>query len=204
MRFRFSILKKFILAFLLLSILPLCVFGFYTTQSVWHIGHGAIASSSAQLEKRGKESIELRAVELANRVTQFLRSREADLRTLQLMPRDALVYQQFSRAHRGTIWIREGTNTHPVEVHKEILLYREIAFIDAGGREQILIRDDQIVEAASLRDVSKPENTTYKCERYFEETRRLKTGEIYVSHVTGGLMMVNSKGWCCYLLIIGI
>jgi PAS domain S-box-containing protein len=185
MRLHFSILKKFVLAFLLLSIVPLCVFGFYTTRSVRQIGQGAIVSSSAELEKRGKESIELRAVELANRVSQFLRSREADLLTLQMMPRDALVYQQFSLAHRGKIWIREGTNENPIEAHKEIPLYREVAFIGPDGKEQILVRDNQILDAALLRDVSKPENTTYKCERYFEETKRLKSGEIYVSHVTG-------------------
>ncbi len=185
MRLHFSILKKFVLAFLLLSILPLCVFGFYTTRSVRQIGQGAIASSSTELEKRGKESIELRAVELANRVSQLLRNREADLLTLQMMPRDAVVYQQFSLAHRGRIWIREGTNENPIEAHKEIPLYREVTFIGADGREKILVRDDQIVGSEFLRDVSEPVNTTYKCERYFEETKKLTKGEIYVSHVAG-------------------
>lgn len=185
MRLHFSILKKFVLAFLLLSIVPLCVFGFYTTRSVRQIGQGAIVSSSAELEKRGKESIELRAVELANRVSQFLRSREADLLTLQMMPRDPEVYQQFSLAHRGRIWMRAGTNENPIEAHKEIPLYREVAFIGPDGREQILIKGDQVVEGRLLGDVSKPENTTYKSENYFEKTQQLKPGEIYVSHVTG-------------------
>jgi len=185
MRLHFSILKKFVLAFLVLSILPLCVFGFYTTRSVQQIGQGAIASSSAELEKRGKESIELRAVELANRVSQFLRSREADLLTLQMMPRDSGVYQQFSLAHRGNIWIREGTNQTPIETHKETPLYREVTFIGPDGREKILIRDDQIVGSEFLLDVSEPVNTSYKDERYFEETKKLKQGDIYVSHVTG-------------------
>ena len=118
-------------------------------------------------------------------MTQFLRRCEADLLTLRLMPRDALIYQQFSAANRGTIWIREGTNESPIEAHKEIPLYKEVAFIGPDGRERILIKDDQIVESRLLRDVSKPGNTTYKSEDYFKKSRQLKPGEMYVSHVTG-------------------
>lgn len=69
MRFRFSILKKFVFTFLLLSMLPLCGFGFFTTHSLWKIVHEAIESSSAVLEKRATEAIELRAIELAKLVS---------------------------------------------------------------------------------------------------------------------------------------
>lgn len=185
MRIRFSILRKFIFAFLTLSLLPLCVLGFYTSYSLWRIGDRAIASSTSQLERRGLETLELRAVELADRVSLFLRDCEADLFTLQVLPRDSHSYQSFSLAHRRTIWTREGTNGNYVEVHRNIPLYREIAFIDARGREQIRIVDDRIVAPTRLRDVSDPRNTTYGSERYFGETARLKAGQIYVSHVTG-------------------
>lgn len=127
----------------------------------------------------------MRAVELANRVGQLLHSCEADLLTLAMLPRHAEVYQRFSLNHRKSIWTREGTNTNPVEVHKEIPFFREVAFIGADGIEKVRVESDRIADAAELRDVSKPENTTFKSERYFHETIQLKPGDIYVSHVTG-------------------
>ena len=54
--------------------------------------------------------------------------------------------------------------------------------------EKIRIVADRIEPSPELRDVSKPENTTFKSERYFQETRKLKNGEIYVSHVTGCML----------------
>jgi hypothetical protein len=71
---RFSIKQKFVLAFILLSILPLTVLGVYTSYNLWQVGQKAITTSTAQLESRARESIELRAVELANQVSQFLTS----------------------------------------------------------------------------------------------------------------------------------
>ena len=185
MMLRFSILKKFVFAFLVLSLLPLCALGFTTLQGLRAIGQRAIDSSTVQLEKRARESLELRAIELANRMSQALHSCEADLFTLKMLQQHAAVYRQFSLNHRKTLWTREGTNENPVEVHREIPTYREVALIGPDGREKIRIEDDRIVDPSELRDVGKPENTTYKSERYFEETRKLKAGEIYVSHVTG-------------------
>ncbi|MBI4966333.1 MAG: GAF domain-containing protein [Desulfomonile tiedjei] len=182
---RFSIVKKFVLVFLIVSIIPLCALGVSTLWNLRAIGQGAIDNTTLQMEKRAKESLELRAVELADRVTQLLHSCEGDLFTLAMLPRTAEIYGRFSLNHRKTIWAREGTNEDPVEVHKEIPLYREIVFIGPGGMEEIRITEDRIAEAAELRDVSKPENTTYKSEKYFQETRKLKKGDLYVSHVTG-------------------
>lgn len=185
MLLRFSITKKFIFAFLLLSMIPLCVLGVTTLYSVRILGQRAIDSSSSQLEQRARESLELRAIELANRVSQFLNACEADLLTVRMLPRDADVYRRFSLSHRRTIWTREGTNDRPVEVHREIPLYREIAWVDRDGMEQVRIVADEIIAAHELRDVSRPENTTYRSERYFANVMKLKPGEIYVSHVVG-------------------
>jgi PAS domain S-box-containing protein len=182
---RFSIMKKFIFAFLLLSILPLCLLGVYTSHNLWKVGQEAIASSTAQIEQKARESIELRAIELANRVSQFLHGCEADLFTLKMLPREAKVYRQLSLTHRRPIWTRAGSNEEPMEVHLLRPLYREIAFIDADGRERIRIVDDRIMDPSELRDVSVAANTTYKNEHYFTETRNLKAGELYVSRVTG-------------------
>ncbi len=178
-------LKKFLLAFLVLSLGPLTILGLFTIYHIRQVGIQAIDSTARQLERKSKEAIELRAVELAHRVSRFLKDCESDLRTLQVLPRSAHIYQQFSKNHRGEIWTREGTNRSYREVRRLIPLYKEIAFIGPDGRERIRIVDDRIVDERELRDVSRPENTTYKSERYFHETRRLPAGEIYVSHVTG-------------------
>ncbi len=182
---RFSITKKFVVAFLLVSILPIAVLGFYTSHHLWQIGQRAIDSSSAELERRGRESIELRAVELANRVSQFLQSSEADLLSLKMLPREAEAYRRFSQAHRATIWTLAGSNDNPVEVHLPLPIYREVALVGPDGRERVRIADDRIVTPAELRDVSDPRNTTFKNERYFAETCKLRDGEIFVSHVAG-------------------
>jgi PAS domain S-box-containing protein len=142
-------------------------------------------SSSAELEKRGKESLELRAIELANQVSQLLHTCESDLFTLMMLPRDPAVYREFSINHIKAIWTREGAGQEHRDVHKDMPLFREVAFIDPNGRELVRVVGDQIIGAAELRDVSKPENTTYKSERYFSEASRLKAGKVYVSHVTG-------------------
>jgi PAS domain S-box-containing protein len=185
MRLRLSIMKKFVFAFLMLSILPLCVLGYTTLHNLRAVGRKAIDSSTAQLEKRARESLELRSIELANRVAQTLNSCESDLLTLVMLPRRSDAYRQFSWNHRKTIWTREGTNDNPVEVHVQVPLYSGLAFIGPDGRERVRISEDRIVKHSELRDVSKPENTTYKSERYFQEAKKLKAGEIYVSHVTG-------------------
>jgi PAS domain S-box-containing protein len=185
MLLRLSITKKFVFAFLVLALAPLCALGLSTLRNLREVGQQAIDSSTIQLESRAKESLELRSIELANRVSQVLLSCEEDLLTLKLLPRNPEVYQRYSLNHRKTIWTRGGTNEHPTEVHKQIPLYRELAFIGADGKERIVVSDDRMRDASELRDVSLPENTTYKCERYFTETTKLGPGAVYVSHVTG-------------------
>ncbi|MGO9017672.1 MAG: ATP-binding protein [Syntrophobacteraceae bacterium] len=185
MLLRLSIAKKIIFAFLLLSISPLGILGFWTLRSMMEIGESAINSTTAQLESRARESLELRAVELAKRVSQLLQSCEADLLTLKMLPQDPGVYLRFSLNHRRDIWTCDLVDGKPTEVHKELPLYKEIAFLGADGVERVRILDDHIVDQSGLRNVSKPENTTYKSERYFEEASRLKSNEINVSHLTG-------------------
>ncbi|MGC8491100.1 MAG: ATP-binding protein [Syntrophobacteraceae bacterium] len=185
MLLRLSIAKKFIFAFLLVSILPLCVMGYWSLRSMRSIGRTAVRSSAAQLEREARVALELRAIELASRVTQTLRSCESDLLTLKMLPRDPEIYRQFSIDHRGSIWTRELDNGTTRAVHKEIPLYEGIAFIGADGVERIRIVEDRIQGQSRLRDVGKPENTTYRTERYFEEASKLKSGQIWVSHLSG-------------------
>ncbi|MCX7822156.1 MAG: ATP-binding protein [Syntrophobacterales bacterium] len=190
---RISIAKKFTLFLLILSLMPPIVLGMMHLANLHELEKIAVEKSSIQLEQKSRESLEVRAVELANRVSEFLQSIEVDAHTLCMMPKRLDVLQKFYSIHKKTIWTRDGTNDHPIEIRKELPLYREIAFIDLSGKELIKIVDGEPVPQNLLRDVSKPENTTYKSETYFNEVMKLPKGKIYVSHVTGWFVSLEEQ-----------
>ncbi len=63
-------------------------------------------------------------------------------------------------------------------------LFVEMSFIDTSGRERVKVTTGELMPKA-LRDVSRPEQTFIKAERYWPELQKLKAGEIYVSEVIG-------------------
>ncbi|MCE1186352.1 MAG: HAMP domain-containing histidine kinase [Rhodocyclales bacterium] len=63
-------------------------------------------------------------------------------------------------------------------------LFVEMSFVDLQGREQIKITQSDLMPK-NLRDISRPEQTFLKAERYWPELKQLKPGEIYVSEVIG-------------------
>ncbi|MDR1966261.1 MAG: response regulator [Synergistaceae bacterium] len=63
-------------------------------------------------------------------------------------------------------------------------LYLEITFVDLDGNERIKVTTSQQMDGA-LKDVSDRRNTYVRAETYFQELRKLKPGEIYVSDVIG-------------------
>jgi diguanylate cyclase (GGDEF)-like protein len=67
---------------------------------------------------------------------------------------------------------------------RNLPLYREMTFVGLDGKEQIRVTTSEGIKE-ELRDVSKRQNTYAKAETYFEELKRLKPGEIYVSDVIG-------------------
>lgn len=63
-------------------------------------------------------------------------------------------------------------------------LYHEITFVGLDGRERLKISRTGLLPR-ELRDVSDKANTWCKAETYFDELKKLKPGEIYVSDVIG-------------------
>ncbi len=63
-------------------------------------------------------------------------------------------------------------------------LYLEMTLVDLNGQELVKVTTSQRMHG-ELRDVSNPENTYIKAERYFSELKKLKPGQIYVSDVIG-------------------
>jgi methyl-accepting chemotaxis protein len=142
----------------------------------------AVQESYDALVQQSLKTLELRALDLAKHVASFLGEREQDLLALAEVEPSVETYITFSTAKRGILWTPEG--------RFPLALYKEIAFIDLTGQEVIRIVDERPMPADALRDVSQPENTTYKSETYFAETIGLGPGEVYVQRLMGWYLPV--------------
>ncbi len=179
--FRSGIFRKILLSILAVCLVPLAVLGGLALRGTDRAGDAAIARSRQALDAKSAEALELRAVETAQAIADFMREREADLRLATLLPRTPQAYLSFYRAHQGELWLEEAGQ----EVYRQAPLYRELAYVDATGQEQIKVLDGRLASPDELMDVSDPGQTLFKSETYFEEAGRLAAGQVYVSHVTG-------------------
>ena len=169
---------RILIAFLLLSLIPLSIAAFFLYFNVRTMETGLVSHIAESLEQGTRQRLEGRAREVASQARSLLLSCERDLNSLSLIPVTEPAYETFARLHTAEVRERSG----PRSV-RSIPLYREIAFIDPTGRERIRIVDAH--PDRTLRDVSNPAHTTYHSEEYFAKTMALPAGAIYVSHVTG-------------------
>jgi signal transduction histidine kinase len=232
----FGIFPKLLLSFLTLSMIPLIVLGYLadrnlaetgtesiaiakgigekSLRSAREIGEVAIEDSVRALDEKSTEAIELRTMELAGRIADFLYERDKDILLLASIEPDPQKYLAACLScNRDVIepgpWPREAKIGDSIELlwsnpenrvswrhrppddYKRITkpLYREITFIDLSGRERIKIRDGRISD--DLKDVSQKENTFCRAEDYFSHLHSLKQGELYVSRMIGE----HKRGW---------
>ena len=236
MRPLWGIFPKLLILFLLLSIIPLMILGYMANKNMAQTGQDstaiamrmgeenlkaaretgylAIEDSVHALDEKSTQAIELRTVELAVRIADFLYERDNDIKVLATFRPDPekyrLVYlssvrdvivprnptrKAASDGAPGLLWSnpanRVGWRHRPPDDFSRVsmFVYKEITFIDQKGNEKIKIENGLISE--DLRDVSQRENTYCKAEDYFSHLSSLKKGEIYVSRVIGAY----KRGW---------
>jgi len=98
-----------------------------------------------------------------------------------MIPATNDAYKKYVAETKKPLWNKEGG-----EIQQTLtLVYKEMSLIDKNGNEKIKIIDGEAVPAEKLVNVSNPANTTYKTEDYFAKTKFLKSGDVYVSPVTG-------------------
>ena len=232
-----GILPKLLISYLILSIIPLIIVGYIANKNLSdtglqsvrraeemanenlraaeEIGKTSIADSVQALDRKSTEAIELRTVELASRIADFLYERDRDILILASFdPDHARYFDVYLRSNRDVIITKAGKgapgnkgkagelqpkNPENKEAWRHLPppdfsrvskpLYREITFVDLRGQEKIKVVDGKI--SHNLADVSRKENTYCKAEDYFSHLKYLKKGEIHVSRVIGAYV----KGW---------
>ena len=184
-------------------------------QSARNIGSTAIKDVVSQLDKKSTEAIEIRTIELASSIANFLHERDKDILNLRVHPpspqlyldyintntRDVIFHsdndspQKKSLKEKPIVWKNSDnkTNWHhtPPNNYKKISkpLYMEITFVGINGMELIKVKNKKI--SHDLRDISDKKNTYCMAEEYFKHAVKLKRNELYVSKVIGEYV----KGW---------
>lgn len=182
---RLTLFKKILCITLLLSLLPLATSSlllFFNLESINSTLPAEIAETS---DIQASESLQMRAQNVADTISDFLRQCESDVLFLAGSNLDRQTLLNFYVNRRGEVWERSGTAEASRNLHLLVPIYRSIALIDRSGKEKLVIRDGKFLEESRLRDVSHPEATEFRHETYVEQIRKLRKREIYVSHLTG-------------------
>jgi signal transduction histidine kinase/HAMP domain-containing protein len=180
-----TLFKKILAAMLLLSLLPLLVSALILALNLGSVRDKLADRIATSADLQASESLRQRAAQVADNISNFLHECESDLRLLTVLPRDPAILRSFYTNRREEIWYRAGSSASPKEVRERVPRYSSLAVTDRDGRETFVIRNGRVLDKGELRDISDPAATDYKSEDYFRRTSTLKTGEIYVSHLTG-------------------
>jgi HAMP domain-containing protein len=173
-----------LVATLVAGLVPLALISWNSIDQYQSANQQATAIATKALDDKSISFLQVQTVQTADAIARFLDERVEDTTSAVLVPRTPEAYLTFYQAHTGQIWYPTGSKDGPKDRRDTVPLYREIAYIDADGLERLRVADGQVVPASALRNVRSPADTTYRTETYFNDTRALPAGEVYVSHLT--------------------
>ncbi|MFK7805042.1 MAG: HAMP domain-containing protein [Anaerolineae bacterium] len=180
-RYYLSLLGRILIPSLISGLVPLLLIGMIALRGYRTASNSAQESATAALNQESLEALEIQADLIANDITTLLNQAVQDSQSLAIINPNIENYVRFYAGRNSTIQYPLSDSRSIVE---NIPLYREVAFLDLNGQELFKIIDGEVVDPRILQDVSQPENTTFKTENYFEQSRNLAPGRIYVSEVT--------------------
>ena len=154
---RLNIFQVLLILLILLSFIPILIL---ITQSVSNLNTVENLSNKtieSTVKEQSIRTYKSYAQNLARRITDFLYSCEADLKTLSKLPPAPELYLQFSNDHQRFV--------HSLGAN--IPIYKEISLINQSGQEIIKVVDNRLLSEAQLKNVRYPKNTTFKSETYF-------------------------------------
>lgn len=187
---RSGLLLRITVALLVVSVVPIYIIQLFSQRSYEATRSEVVSQSQAALDEKAIQGLQARAIMLANSAADFLEEREQDVRFLASQPPDVQTYLGFAKNKNGDLWTVTGDG---VETNFTLPIYREIAFLDLDGREQIKVSNEceeypfkcAMISDSRLVDVSLPANTLYRSETYFADSAALKLGQIYVGKPIG-------------------
>jgi hypothetical protein len=184
---KMTILRKLLIIMIVLTVVPLATLGYFSLNDAKKIGLDAADSAKVMGEKNlasaksmgdtavsdskealialAKEAIEVRAVETANKIADFLNERDNDILASKNLKREETTYADFLVAKNKEV------NYDGKFISKPI--YLEIAFLNATG--------GQVLKATTAGYDGKD----YALENLQEEIASLGENEIWVSRLWG-------------------
>lgn len=180
----FGIFNKFLISFLLVSVVPLIIYGLISIYSIQSIGNNIVEEAFLMADRKTQEDLKLQALLIAKHTQNFLNERENELLTLSKQNITPNLLLSFYKTFQKKVWVRTENNF--IEGEKYFIpLYKEIQYINNDGKIILEVSDGKIQPNKVGLDVSNPRNTRYKSEEYFNKTINLGKNEIYVSHLNG-------------------
>lgn len=181
-----SLFRKFLIASLLLALVPLLAATLFLFSGLEQVRDRLALEIGTSAEQQAAEGLQMRARQVADSIADYLYRREDDLRFLSRFATDRQVLLSFWKQQRSEVWERRAIAPNQLrEVREQVPIYRSFALIDAHGQEQMVLKDGRFLPPSELRNVARPDSTEFKGETYFNEIRQLQPDKIHVTHLTG-------------------
>ncbi|MCP4161962.1 MAG: hypothetical protein GY760_17965 [Deltaproteobacteria bacterium] len=177
---RFGILRKILIIFLIISLIPSVLLSIYALKKLSESGQEIVETSRETIILNSTPLIESRAKSIASKIELLLEKCLDDINLLSTLPQSRYYHKKFYKIKKGRIWIREGKKDDYVEISKKIPLYSEMTFINKEG----LMLFHTGMKRRKSKILLKPFITNYGQENYFQEALKLK-GKVFVGRVTG-------------------